>query len=155
MVQLPKQSVGGGILLSILHTHRNDAANYICPVLMYPSACLSMVAADGVPSAGVREEGEAAKAFFSPRGEPQAEEGCCCEVLLSTLAVLEGGRGDLGCLLEASRGAEGAATRKRNRLWGSLWSAQRRGMENLQVQLWSVWGLDEKEKSNKLTWKLI
>lgn len=92
MVHLPKHSVGGGILLSILHTQRKDAANYICPVLMYPSACLSMVAADGVPSSGLREEGEAVTAFFSPWYEPQAEEGYCCEVLLSTLVMLEGGR---------------------------------------------------------------
>lgn len=31
-VHLPKRYVGGGILLSILHTQRDDAANYICPV---------------------------------------------------------------------------------------------------------------------------
>lgn len=66
MVHLPKNSVGGGILLSILHTQRSDAANYICPVLIYSSVCLSVVAVDGVPSSDVREEGEAAKALFFP-----------------------------------------------------------------------------------------
>lgn len=66
MVHLPKHSVGGGVLLTVLHTHREAAANYICPVLMYPAACLSTVAADGVPGSDVREEGEAAKPLFSP-----------------------------------------------------------------------------------------
>jgi hypothetical protein len=56
------------------------------------SVCLSMVAADGVPSADVREEGEAAKALFSLWCEHRAEEGCCCEVLLSTLVLLEEGK---------------------------------------------------------------
>lgn len=35
-VHLPKHHVGGGILLSVLYTQRNDAANYICPVWMCP-----------------------------------------------------------------------------------------------------------------------
>lgn len=58
------------------------------------SVCLSMVAADGVPSSDVREEGEVAKALFSPRlcCEQQAEEGCSCEVMLSAVVVLEEGK---------------------------------------------------------------
>lgn len=54
MLHLPKQSVGGGIGLSALHTQRLDAANYICLVLIYPSVCLSMVVAASVPSSDVR-----------------------------------------------------------------------------------------------------
>lgn len=154
MVHLPKHSVGGGILLSILHTQRDAAANYICPVLMYPAACLSMVAADGVPSSDVREEGEAAEPFFSLWCEPQAGEGWCCGVPLSALVVLEGRTGvPLG---SKQPGGRQPALQPRNEAYKVyLVASSRMGLEKSQVQFWSVWGLDEKEKFDKRTWKLI
>lgn len=153
MVHLPKHSVGGGILLSILHTQRDAAANYICPVLMCPAACLSMVAADGVPSSDVREEGEEAEPFFSPWCEPQAGEGWCCGVPLSALVVLEG---RTGVPLGSSSRSEGSLNcNQEMKPTVYLVASSRMGLEKLQVQFWSVWGLDEKEKFDKPTWKLI
>lgn len=131
MVHLPKHSVGGGILLSILHTQRDAAANYICPVLMYPAACLSMVAADGVPSSDVKEGGQAAEPLFSPWCEPQAGEGWCCGVPLSALVVLEGG---LGCPLEASSRAEGSLNcNQEMKPMVYLVASSRMGLEKSQV----------------------
>lgn len=52
-IHLPKHPVGGGILLSILHTQRNHAADYICPAWMR-SCAPQHAAVDGVLSSDVK-----------------------------------------------------------------------------------------------------
>lgn len=88
-MRLPKHHVGAGILLSVLHIQRNNAANYMRPVWMCPCAP-STVAVDGVLSSVAK--GSPAS-FYSLRGVYREPAKGAVEAPISILLLLGGGVG--------------------------------------------------------------